>query len=112
MARGEMDFAIDSELFRSIASQLMERPDVSVRGRLFPVKRTSLHHFRSVIFSANGRRYMAIEQNPDKVSRWARLARAGHQVVQFKDMSTNRFIAVALDGVVKEYEKMGRRAAS
>lgn len=103
---------IDSELFRSIASQLVEGPEVSVTGQLFPVKRTSMHHLKSVIFSADGRRYMAIEQNPNKVSRWAKLAKAGHHVIQFKDVRTNRFIAVVVDGVVKEYEKMRNRQAS
>ena len=31
------------------------------------------------------------------------LARSGHDVVQFKDVQTNRFVAVAVDGEAKEY---------
>ena len=50
----------------------------------------------------NGRQYQAIEQNPDKPSRCGRLARAGRQVVQFKDFQTNKFVAVAVDGKVIE----------
>jgi hypothetical protein len=50
-----------------------------------------------------GRQYAAIEQNPGKPSRWGELARSGHQVVQFKDVQTNRFVAVAVDGEAKEY---------
>jgi hypothetical protein len=33
-----------------------------------------------------------------------RLARAGQQVVQSKDVKTNRFVAVAEDGHVKVYD--------
>ena len=45
----------------------------------------------------------AIEQNPEKPSRWGQLARYGHNVIQFKDRATNRFVAVSVDGKVKEY---------
>jgi hypothetical protein len=59
-----------------------------------------------------GREYQAIQQNPGKPSRWGKLARAGHQVVQFKDVKTNKFVAVAVDGDVKVYggcdEQTGR----
>jgi hypothetical protein len=56
-----------------------------------------------VTFTMEGRQYAAIEQNPGKPSRWGQLARSGHQVVQFKDGQSNRFVAVAVDGEVKEY---------
>ncbi len=49
------------------------------------------------------REFEAIEQNPEKPSRWGKLAREGHQVVQFKDVGTNNFVAVAVDGEVTEY---------
>ncbi len=54
-------------------------------------------------FTMEGRQYAAIEQNPGKQSRWGQLARGGHQVVQLKDIQTNRFVAVSVDGEVKEY---------
>lgn len=57
----------------------------------------------------NGREYQAIQQNPEKPSRWGRLVRTGHQVVQFRDIQTNKFVAVALDGKVIEYGTMRRR---
>jgi len=47
-------------------------------------------------------------QNPQKPSRWGQLAREGHQVVQFKDRKTARFVALAVDGVVKEYGAIWR----
>jgi hypothetical protein len=56
-----------------------------------------------VTFTLRGRQYAAIEQNPEKPSRWGQLARSGHKVVQFKDFGTNRFVAVAVDGEAKEY---------
>jgi hypothetical protein len=57
----------------------------------------------------DGRRYAAIEQNPGKPSQWGQLARSGHQVVQFKDVQTNRFVAVTVDGEAKEYGGGRRR---
>ncbi len=35
-----------------------------------------------------GRQYTAIEQNPEKPSRWGELARGGHQFFQFKDVKS------------------------
>jgi len=49
------------------------------------------------------RQYAAIGHNPAKPSRWGQLTRGGHQVVQFKDVKTNRFVAGAVDGQVNEY---------
>ena len=43
---------------------------------------------------------MAIEQNAEKPSRWGQSAREGHQVVQFKDAESNRFVAVVVDGAL------------
>ena len=67
---------------------------VEVNGERIPVRRTSAHRFRTVAFEMDGREYSAIEQNPEKPSKWSQLAREGHQVVQFKDVATNRFVAV------------------
>ena len=54
-------------------------------------------------FTVAGCWYTAIEQNAEKLSSWGQLARSGHQVVQFKDAESNKFVAVAVDGDVKEY---------
>jgi hypothetical protein len=53
----------------------------------------------------NGREYEAIEQNPEKPSRWGQLARDGHQVVQFKDNETSQYSAPAC--VVPQFEFNG-----
>jgi hypothetical protein len=81
----------------------MTRDDVEMEGNRLHVGRTSRQGLRTLTFSLGGREYAAIEQNPDKPSRWGKLAREGHQVVQFKDIQSNRFVAVAVDGEAKEY---------
>jgi hypothetical protein len=55
-------------------------------------------HLKKVKFEVGGHGYEAIEQNPEKASRWAALARAGHKVVQFKDLANNRWVGVVVDG--------------
>ena len=58
---------------------------------------------RTAAFTVEGHEYQAIEQNPEKPSRWGQLARSGRQVVQFKDAENNRFVAVVVDGEVTFY---------
>jgi len=89
---------LDTDLLRSIAAQLMQNPKAEC---------TSRQHLRTMSFTMNGREYQAIEQNAAKPSRWGQLARAGHEVVQFKDSRTNKFVAVAVDGKVIEYGNRG-----
>jgi len=69
------------------------------------VKRTSYQRLKTLTFDMNGRKYQAIEQNADKPSRWGQLARDGHRVVQFRDVQTGKYVAVAVDGKVKEYPR-------
>ena len=78
---------------------------VKVGRKTLPVARTSVHHFKTVRFKMGGREYQAIQQNPEKPSRRGKLARAEHQVVQFKDTKTNKFVAVAVDGDVRVTEE-------
>jgi hypothetical protein len=99
----------DTSVLASIAQQMMKGDSVDVDGQHIPVRRTSAHRLRSVAFTIDGQQYQAIEQNPEKPSRWAKLAREGHQVVQFKDVETNRFVAVAVDGKVKVYGAGSRK---
>jgi hypothetical protein len=83
----------------------MSLTEVKVGDQTFAVKRTSSHRLRTVTFQIDGREFQAIEQNPDKPSRWGQLARKGHKVVQFRDLVTNRYVAVAVDGRVLVYGK-------
>jgi hypothetical protein len=100
---------LDTPLLGSVARQMMSADEVEVEGKRFTVRRTSKRGLRTVTATIEGRQFAAIEQNPEKPSRWGELARSGHQVVQFKDVQTNRFVAVAVDGEAKEYGGGKRR---
>ena len=91
------------EVFQSVAEQLISGRDVEVEGHRFPVRRSSAQRLRVATFTVAGHKYAAIEQNPEKPSRWGKLARDGHRVVQFKDEALGKFIAVSVDGQVKRY---------
>ena len=99
---------LDHELMSAIATQLMSATQIKLDDKVLPVRRTSAQRLKAVAFEMNGRKYQAIEQNPEKPSRWGQLARDGHQVVQFKDAATNRFVAVSVDGKIKEYGALHR----
>ncbi|MBS1849504.1 MAG: hypothetical protein JST79_01215 [Acidobacteria bacterium] len=89
-------------LLRSVAAQLMNGEQVELEGEPLPVKRVG-SSLRTVRFTWNGREYQAIEQNRNKPSHWGKLARQGHQVVQFQDVVTRKYLAVVVDGEVTEY---------
>jgi hypothetical protein len=89
----------------SVAAQLMNGEVVLLEGQKIPVKRVGSGRLRMVQFRVNGRPMEAIEQNPEKPSRWGKLAREKHQVVQFRDVETHRYVAVSVDGEVREYGK-------
>lgn len=89
----------------SLAEQLMSGAQVVVDGRASSVARTGSRRFRTARFVMDGKEYQAIEQNPEKPSRWGKLAREGHRVVQFRDLGTQKYVAVAVDGKILEYGK-------
>lgn len=99
---------LDTELLQSIAKQMLAGKQVAVKEETLPVKRTSSQRLKNLRFEMNGREYHAIEQNPEKPSRWGQLAREGHHVVQFRDVASNRYVAVAIDGAIKEYGRMSK----
>jgi hypothetical protein len=100
---------LNSSLLASLAEQMMTADEVEVEGKRLPVHRTSRQGLRTLTFTMEGRQYAAIEQNPQKPSRWGQLARSGHQVVQFKDVESNKLVAVAVDSDVTEYGVGKRR---
>jgi hypothetical protein len=97
---------LDHEILKLVAEQMMSGPQVVVEGRPSKVARTGARRFRTVRFVVCGREYQAIEQNPEKPSRWGQMAREGHRVVQFRDLETQKYVAVVVDEKVQEY---GRR---
>lgn len=101
---------VDAELLKAIASQLMTNTSVIIEGQSVTVRRTNRQHLKTAVFKVEGHEYAAIEQNPEKPSRWGQLARRGHQVVQFKDAESNRFVAVVVDGEVTFYGASKKRS--
>jgi hypothetical protein len=93
----------EQKVLQSVAMQLMNGEEVVLNGQKLLVKRVGSGRLRMVQFQLNGRMFEAIEQNRMKTSRWGQLAREKHQVVQFRDVVTHKYVAVAVDGEVKEY---------
>jgi hypothetical protein len=89
----------------SVAAQLMSGEVVILEDQKTPVRRVGRGRLRMVQFKMNGRVLEAIEQNREKPSRWGKLAREKHQVVQFRDVEARKYVAVAVDGEVTEYGK-------
>lgn len=87
----------------SVAAQLMNGDQVLHYGEQLRVQRVGRGRLRMVAFCLNGRMLEAIEQNPEKPSHWGKLAREQHQVVQFRDIESHKYVAVAVDGKVREY---------
>jgi len=89
----------------SVAAQLMNGEEVVLDDQRIRVRGVGGGRLRMVQFRMNGRVFEAIEQNREKPSRWGKLAREKHQVVQFRDVETHKYVAVSVDGEVREYGK-------
>jgi hypothetical protein len=92
-----------SKMLASVAAQLMNGEQVLHGGETLRVQRVGRGKLRMVAFRLNGRMLEAIEQNPEKPSHWGKLAREKHQVVQFRDVELHKYVAVSVDGEVREY---------
>jgi hypothetical protein len=95
--------AIEQQILRDIAAQLINSESVVLETQKLRIKRVGAGRWRTVQFELNGRKFEAIEQNRDKPSRWGQLAREKHQVVQFKDVVTHKYVAVSVDDEITEY---------
>jgi hypothetical protein len=93
------------KILGSVAVQMMHGDEVVLEDHRIPVRRVGKGRLRMVQFRVNRRVLEAIEQNPEKASSWGKLARDGHQVVQFRDVEMHKYVAVAVDGVVREYRR-------
>jgi hypothetical protein len=82
---------------------MMTQPEIDLAGKKSKVTRTSSTRLRTARFEVDGRSYQAIEQNPEKPSRWGQMARHGHRVVQFRDVDSGKYVAVSVNGKVREY---------
>lgn len=93
----------EQKVLRAVAMQLMNGDEVVLDDQTLAVKRVGGDRLRMVQFKMSGREFEAIEQNRKKPSRWGQLARENHQVVQFRDVVTKKYVAVVVDGEVTEY---------
>ena len=95
----------EQQVLQEVATQLMNGDAVVLDedGQKLRIKRVGSGRLRMVEFRLNGRVFEAIEQNPAKPSRWGKLAREKHQVVQFRDVASRKYVAVAVDGEITEY---------
>src|SRR5579862_4967597 len=95
----------EQRVLQSVAAQLMNGDVVALEeeGQELRVKRVGSGRLRMVQFKLNGRLFEAIEQNREKPSRWGKLACEKHQVVQFRDVVTRKYVAVSVDGEITEY---------
>jgi 3-dehydroquinate synthase class II len=96
---------LDRGTLKSVAEQLMSGKEVVVAGRSSRVTRTGVQRLRTVRFVTEGKEYQAIEQNPEKPSRWGKLAREGHRVVQFRDLESGKYVAAVMDEKVTKFGK-------
>src|SRR5579862_8845967 len=94
---------LDTDRMRAVAEQLMSGVPITSPDNTLQVERVGKKRFRMARFEMNGREYQAIEQNPEKPSTWGKLARQGHKVVQFRDVASYKYVAVAVDGKIREY---------
>jgi len=116
---------LDHEILKSVAEQMMKAAvdshfsqkrrevghpqpgdhpgEIVVEGKSWPLTRSGVSRLRMVRFAMGGSEYQAIEQNPEKPSRWGQLARDRHKVVQFRDVKSGKYVAVVVDGKVTEY---------
>ena len=105
LGRGANMFMTEEQkVLQTVAMQLMNGDEVAIEeDQKLGVKRVGGGRLRMVQFKLNGRMFEAIEQNPDKPSQWGQLAREKHQVVQFRDLATHKYVAVAVDGEITQY---------
>lgn len=100
-----MAHTLDRETLKVVAEQMMTSGQVRVGGKTSRVTRTGSGRLRMVKFVMNGVEYQGIEQNPEKPSRWGKLARDGQRVVQFRDLASGKYVAAVVDDKVTEYTR-------
>ena len=96
---------LDHMILASVAEQMIGGREIVVDGRSVRVSRTGSQRLRTVRFLMGGTEYQAIEQNPEKPSRWGKLAREGRRVVQVRDLGSQKYVAAVVDGKVTEYSR-------
>ena len=78
-----------------------ENKEVRLEDRAYRIKMTRSTKVRTLDFDYGEYTLTAIEQNPAKKSRWAKMAREGHKIVQFNYLG--RFFANVCDAQLTRY---------
>jgi hypothetical protein len=87
------------EVWRQVLVEGVARAELA--GDCYRVSPTSRNKLRAVSFTVGRNSFDGIEQNPDTQSRWARLAREGQRVMQFR--CAGRYVAVVAEGKLTRY---------
>lgn len=77
-------------LFSPGITRFTLRNDDDSKVNEYTLEKTSIKSLRAFEFPG----LLFIEQNPDKRSKWARLAKKGHKIMWVMDTKTNRYLAV------------------
>ena len=103
---------LDHDSLKDVAEQMMSGAVVSIGKQSVKVEKTGSRRLRTARFEMDGREYQMIEQNPEKPSRWGKLARDGHQVVLVRDVELGKYVAAVVDGKVREYGRLRTRGST
>ena len=76
-------------------------PQVELEGQAYRVGRTRSMGLRMLEFRYQTYRIEGIEQNPETKSNWAKLAREGQRIMQFK--CNGRYVANVCEGKLMRY---------
>ena len=97
-----MKLSLEQALIEVWRQALVENAKVALlESERYPVRLTLKHRLRQVDFVFDGNEIRGLEQNPEKKSRWAQMARSGKKVMQF--LSKGRYVANVVDGKVNIY---------
>lgn len=77
------------------------RAEVAIEDRVYKVTRTRGQGLCVVSFLYEGHVIEGIEQNPQKTSRWAKLAQQGQRIMQFS--SNRRYVGNVCEGRLTRY---------
>lgn len=67
-------------------------------------QKTTIANLKIRTFHHAGRILAAVQQHPAYNTYWAKLARGGRTVVQFKDTKTNQYVGVYVNGKIHMYK--------
>lgn len=104
MPANDANSSLDEAMLSVWRQSLVEKAkEVSVDGKLYPVRHTAKRRLAQIDFAFEGASYRGLEQNPETSSRWAQLARKGAKVMQF--LSDGAYLEVVADAKITHYSR-------